>query len=187
MTERQTRLLRRLAALAIGGALLLAFVAGGVAPLVEAWADTRAGIERSSQLLAGYQRVVDQRTTDEQRLARLQQQDAGLTDLIGGATAALAMASLQADVKQIIEAHGGKIQSLQPGAVTPTHGFDRLEVKVDFSIAGDTFPDLVAGLDGHRPFLTADPLELHATDGAQPSDKLIIRMTVSAYRRAAAS
>lgn len=187
MTERRMRLLRRLSAASIGGLLVLALATLGVLPLIESWAATSDSIDRSSRLLAGYQRVVNQRQEVDQRFEALRQQDAALTGLIGGATSALALASLQTDVKQIVEAHGGKVQSMQPGQVTQSHSFERVEVKVDLSVSGEMFADLLAALDSHRPYLSIDPLELHAADGAQRTANLVIRMTVGAYRRSAAS
>jgi len=187
MTEGRKRALRRLSAVLIGSGFVVALAVLGVAPLLESWQTTADSIDRSARLLAGYQRVAAGGQTANANLEALRQQDATLIGLAGAATSALAVANLQADIKQIIEAHGGKIQSMQPGGVTQTHGFERLEVKVDLSVPGDGFADLVTAFDSHQPALAIDPLELHVPEGGPQQDRLTIRMTVSAYRRLAAS
>jgi len=187
MTEKRQRVLRRLSAIVIGGTLVAVIAVLGVLPLLESWQGTTDSIDRSSRLLAGYQHVIDQGQTTNARLDELRQQDGSSAGLIDGATSALAVASLQSDVKQVIESHGGKIQSMQPGTVSQSKGFERLEVKVDLSVAGDAFADLVTALDSHRPALLIDPIELHAPEGGPQPDRLTIRMTVSAYRRLATS
>lgn len=187
MTEQRQRLLRRLSAGLIGGGVLAGLLMLGVLPLWDAWQDTNDSIERSTRLLAGYQRVIDDAPATSRRLYILQRQDAGLGGLVAGPTSALAVASLQTDLKQIVESHGGKIQSMQPGAVTQSHGFDRLEVKIDLFVPGDAFADLITALDSHQPALSIDPLELQVADGGSQTDRLTIRMTVSAYHRSIVS
>jgi len=187
MTPRRQRLLRRGSALLIAVTLLGTLAAAAVLPLADAWSAVSQASERSARLLAGYQRVIDTKALEDPRLEDLRRQDAGRTDVIGGATGALAFASLQTEVKQMVEAHGAKIQSLQPGAITPSHHLERVELKLDFSIPGAGLAGLLEDLDRHRPSLLIDPIELQATDGNQRTDVLTVRMTVGAYRWPAAS
>ena len=181
------RLVRRVSAILIGGLFLAALVSLGLVPLWDVWSSTSASIDRSSRFLDGYQRIIDSKGTTERRLEDLHQRDKGLAGLIDGPTSALAVASLQTDVKRIVEAHGAKIQSMQPGVVSQSHRLERVEVKLDFSVPGGNFANLLDDLDRHQPYLALDPVEIHATDGGQRTDMLTVRMIVSAYRRPAAS
>lgn len=187
MTDKRQRLVRRLSAVLIGITGVAAVAMLVILPLIDAWESTSDSIDRASRLLEGYRHVAADRDLTTRRLDSLRQQDSRLDGFIGGATSALALASLQSEVKQIVEAHGGKIQSMQPGAVVSNRGFDRIDVKLDVSVAGEAFAELVAALDSHRPALSVDPLELHVPEGGAPSDHLTIRMTVSAYRRSVTS
>lgn len=187
MIKISERLVRRVSASLIGGLFCAALVSLGIVPLWDEWSSTSASIDRSSRLLAGYQRIIDNKGTIARRLEDLRQRDQGLAGLVEGQTSALAVASLQTDVKQIVESHGAKIQSMQPGAVAQSHRLERVEVKLDFAVPGGNFADLLDALDRHHPYLTLDPVEIHATNGGQRTDILTVRMVVSAYRRPAAS
>lgn len=187
MTGSRERALRRILAILIGGALIGTLAAACVLPLFESWSADAEAIDRSSRLLAGYRHVIDKKLVEGHRIEALRKQEAGLAGLIGGATSALALANLQIDVKQIVEARGAKIQSMQPGAVMQSHHLERVEIKLDFSMPGGGFAGLLEDLDQHQPYLMIDPIELHASEGNQRSDILTVRMTVGAYRRPAAS
>lgn len=177
----------RLAALAIPTVLLAA--AGGL--ILHAWLSSRhdreIAVERSLKAFDVYRRSAADRASLERELQALRTGQSSAPGLLPGASAPLAAAGLQGEVKRIVEAAGGEIKSAQTIAAAPAaDGLEKIEVRysVMASLAGAA--EMMARIESHTPYLFLDQLELRAPEGAGDAKaadpKLTVRWIVYGYR-----
>jgi len=119
------------------------------------------------------------------QLARLQA--ASLPYMLQGESATLAQASLQNDVKTMVERSGGEVRSAFALPVTPEHGLDLVSVQYDVTVPATKLRDLTLALETHLPYLFVSAAEITGpqswpSDAKAPEPQFEIRWTVSAYR-----
>jgi len=174
-------------ALALGLlAIIIAGTAAALTPLVSAWSETgQDDAEQVQRLLTGYQKTIAARPALQAQLADLKRREAQQPGLYPGATAALATAALQADMRRLIQAGGGDIRSTQELAAAPEGNFERLSVRFDLALPLAALPNWLTSLEGQVPYLFADKIEVTAPETPGHPVLLTIRCTVHAYRRTA--
>jgi general secretion pathway protein M len=182
---RLTSRLLALGLLLMAGALL--WFAVGVPVLTSVTGDGEA-LQASRDLLTGYRRAIANRPAIEQHLATARQAEAALPGLLPGASATLAAASLQAEIKRLVEAAGGQLRSTQDLPAAAEAGFERVEVRFDLAIPLSGLTSLLSAIDTHTPLLFLDKIEIHASE---PAGKIVaplsIRWNVHGYRRPGAA
>lgn len=177
-------------ALALGILLLVVVMVGFgvILPLFGLLQGEGEEVEQQQHLLAGYQRQAARLPSLQQRLAALKQEAAGLTGIWPGATAALAVAGLQGEVRRLVDAAGGQIRGAQEIPAKPDGGFERIGLRLDLTVPMTGLPGLLKALDAHAPYIFLDTIELHAPDalpGAASSGGapiLTVRCELSGYR-----
>ncbi len=144
-----------LAAAAIGAIYLLA-----VAPLVGAYRATDGAVLQAGEMLTRYSDIASRRAALAAQLDELVARQAASGVYLSGETDALAGAALQEGVGATIEAHGGKLRSIQILPVSDDGDFKRVSVRVQLTAALVPLHRILHSLESGRPFVFLDNLEI---------------------------
>jgi len=169
---------------------LLAIVVGGpawlaLAPLIDRWSADSQATETESAALAAYLRSAASRPVIEARIKALEADGTTSAGLVAVSPAPAATAALQSDVRQLVQASGGEVQTTQPGVATPEHGLERIEAGFDLTLPQESLPAFLGAFDAHDPYLLADRIEVRGSDVRAKHASLSIHLQVHAYRRPA--
>jgi len=185
-----TPILRRALALAILAAIPLAVWLVVVVPIWQSWADAGETEGRSLKLISDLRQMVTMRPALEAELKTLEARGKTVPGFVTGNTPALAAASVQSEIKRIIETKGGQVRSTQDLSTTREHGVEKIGVRFDVTTSLEALPRIVYEIEAHSPNFFLDNLEIRAPEDARPetyvADKpiLIIRWDVYGYRAA---
>ncbi len=150
----------RLAALALLAMTGAALYLMAVAPLIDSYRRNGEAIVETRDLLARFERQAAARSRLEERLAALQELVARQGHYLDGTTYAVAAASLQDNVKAIVETQGGEIQSIQtmPSAANDDSG--RVAIRVQSLMTVEPLLYTIHRLESGAPYLFVDNLEV---------------------------
>jgi general secretion pathway protein M len=184
-------------ALAVGLLVLLLAAVYGVlvAPLIaksNEYGDTIADLE---QRLTRYRQVVARKSVVSAQLKRMQSDLAAKGHFIRKDTPALASAELQQQIKEMISASGGQLNSTQVVPARQEDSFTRVAIKVHMLGTIEVFEKVLYDIESARPLLMVDDLQIRplgirrARRGQQARDTgtLDLRFEVVGYMRAASS
>jgi hypothetical protein len=139
--------------------------------------------------LAIYNAKVAQRSALAGELQNLQAMTRAAPGLIKTASADLAAAQIQTDVKTLVRANAGEIRTAQTAAVVKTGGFETISVAYDLTVPLSHLRALTYAIESHTPYLFLDNVAISAptaANGAAPSEPVLeLRWTVRGYRWAA--
>ncbi len=159
-----------------------------VRPLARMILDRRASVERSLKLLTGYQRLAATRPSLDDQFKALKTRELEAHGLAEGGSAALAAASLQSDIKRIIESNGGEVRSAQPLPTSKSGDFEKVELRYDLSVAQASLSEIMYQIETHTPYLFLDGIDIRGAEGlpaagqGNKEQKLTVRWTVRAFR-----
>ena len=150
----------RLAALALLAMTGAAVYLLAVGPLIDSYRRNGEAIVETRELLARFERQAAARTRLEGRLEALQELVARQGHYLDGTTYAVAAASLQDNVKAIVETQGGEIQSIQtmPSAANDDSG--RVAIRVQSLMTVEPLLYTIHRLESGAPYLFVDNLEV---------------------------
>lgn len=158
-----TRQQRQILAVALLLALLVLLLGGAVLPLGRHYLATAASLDSLEQQLEVYQRLAGQLPEQEQHLAELEQLDSVSQLLFQESRPALASASLQQLVGQLVAQSGGQVVSTQ---IMPRErsAAPLPEIALRVQIRGDsqTLVGVLHGLAYHQPLLLTQDLTIVA-------------------------
>jgi len=183
-----TSKLRRALALAILAAIPLTVWLVVIGPIWEAWAGGAETEGRSLKLISELRQMAAMRPALDAELKTLEARGKTLPGFVTGTTPALAAASMQSEIKRIIESKGGQVRSTQDLSPAREHGVERIGVRFDITTSLEALPRIVYEIEAHSPYFFIDNLEIRAPEDARPetyvADKpiLIIHWDVYAYR-----
>ena len=183
-----TPILRRALALAILAAIPLVLWVGVIEAIWEGWADGGETEVRSLKLIANLREAATRRPALESEFKALEARSKALPGYIPGNTPALAAATVQSEVKRIVESKGGQVRSTQDLAPTREHGVEKIGVRFDMTTSLEALPTIVYEIESHSPYLFIDNLEIRAPEDARPETYvtnkpiMIIRWDVFGYR-----
>jgi hypothetical protein len=181
-------ILRRALALAILAAIPLVLWLAVIGPIWDSFGDGGDTEVRSLKLIASLRQTAAQRPALETEIKALEARGKALPGYISGNTTALAAATVQSEVKRIVESRGGQVRSTQDLAPTRDHGVEKIGVRFDMTISLEALPAIVYEIESHGPYLFIDNLEIRAPEDARPETYvankpiLIIRWDVFGYR-----
>ena len=164
---------------------LLLFVA---APIVAAFQAQQEEREEALDQYGVFRAEVASQPALQRALETVRIQAASLPGLMRSATAALAEAQLQTEIKAIIEANAGQLRSAQALAPARANGFDKVAVECDVTVPVSHMKDLFYALEAHAPYFFIDHADISAPmtaplDGSKSSEPVLeVRWTVHAYR-----
>ena len=183
------RLVRRfLAIAALCGELGLGWL-GVISPIRSAHDELDEHMERSLRLLSGYRQAIARRPALEARLADLERRAATQAGAVVSASAALAAAALQKDIRAMIDTGGGEIHSAQALPPTSAEGFETVELRYQLTVPMSALAPILDQIETHQPFLFLRDVDIRVPDyaspggAAVPDPKLSIRWTLRGYRR----
>jgi len=175
----------KLVALAIGGLAIVVFNFAIVQPL---YAFYDAGAQRLQDRLD----IVARYRSAANDLPRLQADAKQWSDqtrngslLFSGSSDAIAAATLQSTLKDMVEQGGAKLTSAQTLPPETENNFRRVGVRVAFSGDLTLLTAVLAGIETARPVLTVVNLELHGESDSSNGDSggaLTIAMDVYGFR-----
>ena len=165
MTPPLSANLRRAAALAILGLLLLLGFFGVVQPLMEKYAVALGTVERLVLALARADRG-DDVTTLEAELARLKARRPDAVEFLQSANDALAAADLQNRIKSAVEAAQGELRSTQILPVREEGQFRQAAVRGQMVVKLQALQRIFYQFESASPLLFLDNVEIRAR-GAQ--------------------
>jgi general secretion pathway protein M len=146
----------RLAAI---GLLVLALLAGWtfvVAPLLRGYQTTAEQIERSQSLLERYRRLAAQQPELQRMVDQASQAAGASAGYLKGETEALAAASLQEQVRALVDDAGGELRSTQILPLEPAEEgvpARRVGLRLQLAIDLEGLQALLHGLETAEPYL----------------------------------
>ena len=102
--------------------------------------------------------------------------------LLTGASDAIAAASLQSTLKDMIEQGGAKLTTAQMLAPETEDNFRLVGVRVAFAADLEHLTSVLLGIERARPVLTVNNLEVHTASDAADGEVLEIAMDVYGFR-----
>ena len=150
----------RAAAIALLIAMIGAAYVLAVAPLLDRYRQTAEAIVDTRDLLARFDRQASRRADVEASLAALQELVARQGHYLDGTTYAVAAASLQDNVKAIVEGHGGELQSIQTMPSPANDEIRKVAIRVQSMMSVDPLLQTIHRLESGAPYLFIENLEV---------------------------
>ncbi len=150
----------RLAALALLAMTVAAVHLLAVAPLYDSYRRNGEAIIETRDLLARFDRQAAARSRLEDQLAALRELVARQGHYLDGTTYAVAAASLQDNVKAIVEAQGGEVQSIQTMPSPANDDSGRVAIRVQSLMVVESLLYTFHRLESGAPYLFVDNLEI---------------------------
>ncbi|MBV9992289.1 MAG: hypothetical protein JOZ72_13475 [Alphaproteobacteria bacterium] len=187
MTARPAFIKSRAAALAACAVVLLVVAVFVVTPVVAAFSAQSDEIDASLQQLGFYRAEIAAKPMLEAELKSLNEKGASVPGVIDAESTALAQAQLQSQMKALVEANKGSVQSMQIVPVSKQGGFEIIAVQCDLSVPQSQLKSLAYALAAHAPYLFVDEASISAPnlgpdDIGNKQAILDIRWTVHGYR-----
>jgi len=164
--------------------LFFALIAVPLALMFRSQAEDRD--EALAQLQA-YRVEEARRPALQARLSALQEGAKSVPGLLTAASAALAQAQLQSDMKTLIDSNGGSLLSAQLLPPTTVKGFDSVSIQYDVTIPLSHFSGLVYAVETHVPYYFIDSADFIMPPNWRPNSpqqdpSMEMRWTIHAYR-----
>lgn len=186
---RQNKFTGRVAALAILATVIGAGWLLVGQPLIGALTGGNDQRAQAMQLLARYDALIAQSEMIGRQRQELGATATQQTGLISGPTAAVAAATLQGELKALIEGLGGEIRSAQVLPPETVEGFERIAIQYELNLPISALQRLLQALEGHRTVLLVDSLRLRVPEtirtpqpNAQPP-KINGQWVIAAFRQ----
>jgi len=162
-------------------------------PLMESFFEHRDSIARSQEMLARYQGLDSTRPQIESNLSKLHAAQAAEERLLKGGSAQLVGAKLQNHLKELIEADGGSLTSMQLLPVRDEQGFQRVSMAVTLNATIESLQKILYAIEDQSPYLFVQDMELltnqgfsDGTDSGERSRDLQVHFEVYGYMPAQA-
>ena len=120
-------------------------------------------------------------------LATQELQARSLASLLPGETEATAQATLQREIKSLVEQNGGEVRSALVLPIERTRGLSRIAVQYELSLPVTKLRDLAFATESHVPYFFISDASLSApqswpSDAKASTPRMDVRWTVGAYR-----
>jgi general secretion pathway protein M len=143
----------RLVALSLLLAVMAAAYVFVIDPLVVAYAETDDAIADTRVYLQHVERLGATRPALAKQMAQLDRRHRSQGYYLSGGTDALAAAALQDRLKQVIDANGGTLRSIQPLPGMDEQGFRRVTVRVQMTATTESLFRTVYMLEAGTPLV----------------------------------
>ena len=147
--------------IATGAALWLMLVQ----PLIASYVEHRESIARSQEMLAKYQGLDSTRAQIDSSLDKLHAAQETEERLLKGGSTQLVGANLQNRLKELIEADGGILTSMQVLPVREEQGFQRISMVVTLTATIESLQQILYAIEDQSPYLFIEDLELLTNRG----------------------
>jgi general secretion pathway protein M len=133
-----------------------------IRPVIAHYQETAETISQRQELLARYRQIAAGRSAFEERLIQLQDDALQAGAYLSGDSEALVAAELQNQVRTLIEAEGGRLESTQILPGTDENGFRRVTIRVRMTADIDSLFRIAYALEGGQPYLFIDSIDINA-------------------------
>ncbi len=167
-----------------------------IAPVVGLYRDYDEDIAAEQERVSRYERVAAKAKNIERQLAQIDRQISGQErGFLKGKTRSLAAAEMQEHVKRVVEASGGRLNSIQilPGKEDEEDQRAPVSLKVQMTGSTETVQKVFYDLESGLPRLFLDQVYVRGRAGYQfrpgrpQADELDIRFTLQGYLPAVSS
>lgn len=175
---------RRLLALGLLGAVLAFLLLGVIGPIAEGMAERAEHEERQRNLLERLERLSAQGPALRRELEVLDTQLAAPEVIIRAASATLAAAQLQTDLRRLLEAAGAEVTSVQPLPPAQQGPLLRLALRVELQAGLEPLSRLLGAIEDHTPRMSVRDALVTAPrggairDGGAQEPRLAVRLDV---------
>jgi hypothetical protein len=141
--------------------------------------------EMSLKTLSKYRKVLSEKKSIQRELNQLRRalKDEELK-LLRGETPALASASLQSIVKQIISSEGATIRSERVERTEEIDGFREVSVSIDLSVDSiATLSNIIYNIESRTPYMVIKEMSIRVRNYRRPG-VLTVRLRISGLSRA---
>lgn len=176
--------------IALGLTLLLVLVVWFLAiqRLADAFEEKQEAITNAQQVAVEFRRRTIPLAELQAQRASLLARQAKETGTIDAPNAAIASANLQAQIRNLLAAGGGGVRSLQPLPPIQADHLQKIELRIDATIATDRLLDFLHAAETASPYLFIEALEIRASEQAarngQAPPALSLRGDLYAFLRA---
>lgn len=169
------------------GAIVFLFLVIVVLPFAAMFRAQAEDRETALAQLEAYRAEEARRPALAARLAALREGAKSVPGLLTAASAALAQARLQSEMKDLIDKNGGSLLSAQLLPPTKVKGFDSVAIQYDVTIPLSRFSGLVYAVETHVPYYFVDSADFvmppnWKPNGPQQDPSMEMRWTIHAYR-----
>jgi general secretion pathway protein M len=182
--------LRKLLAIILLVVVVIAAWEGIVSPIAREFAEHEQLTGQNAELIARYRALGETRANLERERDRLKQEVDSRSGLLAGNNPALIGAGLQDQIKNVVSAHGGKLQSAQILAPASEKEFTRVSVRVVMTAEVPALQKILYDLETASPYLFVDDVDVRkrVVRRRQPGrteaeEQLTVRITVFGYVR----
>jgi general secretion pathway protein M len=161
-----------------------------VAPIAGEFSEHEQLTTQNADLIARYRALTETRSNLEKERDRLRQEVNSRSGLLAGNNPALIGAGLQDQIKNIVSAHGGKLQSAQILAPASEKEFTRVSVRVVMASEVPALQKILYDLETASPYLFVDDVDIRKrivrrrqATRTEVEDQLTVRITVFGYAR----
>lgn len=152
---------RSLALLLLGVVLAAGYVLL-VKPIVATYAETDQAIAAARDRLEQFEGLGARRSALADQMAELERRRSAQGYYLTGVTDALAAAGLQDRLKQVVEANGATIRSIQPLPGADEQGFRRVTVRVQMTATTESLFRSVYALEAGAPLVFIDSIDIQS-------------------------
>jgi len=152
--------LGRVAALAILLLPLVLLYAGLARPLLDRYAEDRQSIEQQRALLQRYRDIGSRLPQLQAELAELRRGPSGRGGFLQGSNEVIVAAQLQDQLKRLVEASQGSLQSVQVLAMREEGKFRRVAIRGQMNLSMAGLQRVVYEIEAGSPVLFLDNLDL---------------------------
>lgn len=181
--------LRRVLAVAILVAILAALGALVVEPVTAKFASYDRAVAQSQALLARYLRIGGERERLQVQLEQVRRAQASRGGFLEGASGELVAAELQNKAKNLVDANGGNLKSVQILKEQDENNFRRVAIRVTMTANTVAVQNIFYSLETANPYLFLDNVDIRASrrraqkTRTQGAGDLQVRYDVYGYMR----
>lgn len=181
-------LISRLLALALLVAVLAIAWIALVEPIRADFGAQQARIERSNNLLARFQRTIDDEADLRAEIERLRQSDGGPDPFLKGPSTQIIAANLQNQIQTLVAGEPGDIRSIQVLPETQEAGFDKIGLRVTLTADVQAMQKIFYDIESSVPALFVDNLDVRTNvrrrrRNQETTNRVQIRFDVFGYRK----
>jgi general secretion pathway protein M len=136
-----------------------------VQPLVASFVEHRESIARSQEMLAKYRGLDSTRAQIDSSLKTVHAAQETEERLLKGGSTQLVGAKLQNRLKELIEADGGILTSMQVLPVREEQGFERISMAVTLTATIESLQKILYAIEDQSPYLFIEDVELQTNRG----------------------
>jgi general secretion pathway protein M len=152
------------AVVAVAGYILL------VEPIVDAYVEVDQAIANARERLEHFERLGATRPALAAQMAELERRHSSQGYYLSGGTDALAAAALQDRLKQVVEANGTTIRSIQPLPGADEEGFRRVTVRAQMTATTESLFRSVYTLEAGAPLVFIDNIDIQSRLARRAAD-----------------